>query len=339
MSRPALTLSPSAVSASLVSPVADRAVTRSFLALGTVVSFRFYAADPDDPALGDGLADALGWIEAVDRACSRFDPGSEVAQLAHTPGTWVPVSALLAGALETALRLAAITDGAFDAAIGQLLSRRDPSGHHLTGERWVPRALPDASFRDIEFDQERSRVRLRRPVLLDLGAVAKGMAVDLAARALRPCAPCSVDAGGDVYLVGQRPGEPWRAGIAGGPDRLLGIYTCNEDQAICTSGPWFRPTSDGGHHLIDARTKHSVSAARSATVIAASAMIADAAATAAFILGPENGIALFGELGVDGLVQASNGRLALTSNWLQSTDPVRAAPDTALNPATRRSRH
>jgi thiamine biosynthesis lipoprotein len=107
----------------------------------------------------------------------------------------------------------------------------------------------------------------------------------------------------------------WRVGIAGDADRLVGTVGCSGGSAVCTSGPWFRPGRDGGHHLLDARTGRTAALSLSATVIADSAMVADGAATAAFILGPRDGMALLAELGVDGIVQAPDRTLALTTGF------------------------
>src|SRR5262249_39973612 len=74
--------------------------------------------------------------------------------------------------------------------------------------------------------------------------------------------------------------------------------------AVCTSGDYERrsASADGGHHILDPRTGQSANAVASATVIAPTAMLADALATAAFVLGPEDGIQLLERLGIDGLI-------------------------------------
>jgi FAD:protein FMN transferase len=306
-------------------------VTRRFLAFGTVVSFRFPEADAGDTTRDQCVQEALGWIESVEAACSRFDPQSEVVSLSRRPGEWIPVSAVLAGALDMALRLAVITDGAFDPSVGARLARRDLCGHQYTGRRLAFVDTPGTSFRDIELDPDRRRVRLRLPLLLDLGALAKGLAVDLAARALEPAGPCVVDAGGDVYLVGRPARGRWRVGIAGGADRLLGSVDCCGGCAVCTSGPWFRVERDGDHHLLDARTHRSVNRALSATAVAPSAMVADGAATAAFIFGPRDGVALLAALGVEGLVQSPDGNLVLTPG-LRAFKPTTSQSGTEEQP-------
>jgi thiamine biosynthesis lipoprotein len=76
--------------------------------------------------------------------------------------------------------------------------------------------------------------------------------------------------------------------------------------AVCTSGDYERrSTNDEGrieHHIIDPRTRASAAGAASVTVLASSAMVADALATAAFVLGPVDGLDLLERHGVDGLI-------------------------------------
>ena len=73
------------------------------------------------------------------------------------------------------------------------------------------------------------------------------------------------------------------------------------DVAVCTSGDYERQT-DAGHHLLDPRTGAPANAVASVTVLAPSAMVADTLATAAFVLGPTDGIALLERHGVEGLI-------------------------------------
>ena len=69
------------------------------------------------------------------------------------------------------------------------------------------------------------------------------------------------------------------------------------DRAVCTSGDYER-----GAHILDPRDADASCRVASATVVAPNAMLADALATAAFVLGPEPGIALLERMGVDGLL-------------------------------------
>jgi thiamine biosynthesis lipoprotein len=145
---------------------------------------------------------------------------------------------------------------------------------------------------------------LRRPLTLDLGAVAKGLAVDAAARELAPFQDFAINAGGDLYLGGANPqGTPWAVGIRHPRrDRELIASLRVSNQAVCTSGDYERHAPDGGHHILDPRTGRSAHTVASATVVADGALLADALATAAFVLGPKDGIDLLNRMGVDGLI-------------------------------------
>jgi thiamine biosynthesis lipoprotein len=152
-------------------------------------------------------------------------------------------------------------------------------------------------------DEERRTITLRRPLILDLGAVAKGLAVDAAARELEPFTDFAIDAGGDLYLGGRNPqGNAWSVGIRH-PRRdgdLIDSFTVT-NQAVCTSGDYER-----GQHVLDGRTGEPGSAVASASVIAPGAMLADALATAAFVMGPHEGIEFLERMGVEGLIVTNN---------------------------------
>lgn len=165
---------------------------------------------------------------------------------------------------------------------------------------------PAASYRDVRLDAGRKTITLVRPLILDLGAVAKGLAIDLAARELRPFRNFAIDAGGDLYLAGCNPhGEPWSIGIRHprrGNELIESLRVSN--RAVCTSGDYERQsaTEDQGHHILDPRTGGSPHAAASVTVLAPTAMLADSLATAAFVLGPDDGLRFLDRPGVDGLI-------------------------------------
>jgi thiamine biosynthesis lipoprotein len=147
-------------------------------------------------------------------------------------------------------------------------------------------------------------ITLLRPLLLDLGAVAKGLAIDLAARELRELGDYAIDAGGDLYLAGCSPaGGPWSAGIRHPREEghLVGAIRVS-NRAVCSSGDYERRTSGGDHHILDPRSGSCAAGVASATVVAPTAMLADALATAAFVLGAVDGLRLLDRHGVDGLI-------------------------------------
>jgi thiamine biosynthesis lipoprotein len=147
-------------------------------------------------------------------------------------------------------------------------------------------------------------ITLLRPLLLDLGAVAKGLAIDMAAIELRPFHNFSIDAGGDLYLGGHNvDGRPWTVGIRHPRDEDELIDTLQvSNAAVCTSGDYERRHATGGHHILDARADAPMPLLASVTVVAPSAILADALSTAAFALGPVEGLALLERHRIDGLL-------------------------------------
>ncbi|MET0293099.1 MAG: FAD:protein FMN transferase [Steroidobacteraceae bacterium] len=258
--------------------------------MGTVVSIDVDAPDAV-------VARAFDWFREVEACCSRFDPGSELRQL--EAGDPVVVSPMLFEAVRFALRVAEETDGAFDPTIGGRMAARGYNRHYATRETSGAMDSTGVSFRDVEVDANTRTIRLRRPLTLDLGAVAKGLAIDAAAKELQPFENFCIDAGGDLYFGGRnRQGDAWRAGIRHprNRDELLDRFEVT-DRAVCTSGDYER-----GAHILDARVGMPSTQAASATVVALSAMVADALATAAFVLGPERGVALLDRLDLPGLI-------------------------------------
>jgi thiamine biosynthesis lipoprotein len=231
-------------------------------------------------------------------------------------------------AIRFALRVADASNGAFDPTIGATLQRRGFDREHRTGVRVPMRVepLPDISFRDVAIDEAAQTVTLQRPQQLDLGAVAKGLAVDLAARELAPLRDFAIDAGGDLYLGGtNRNGQPWSIGIRHPrqPGDCIAAVRVS-DAAICTSGNYERqapaarpqPQPAGGeHHIVDPRTGASPDGIASVTVLAASAMLADALATTAFVLGAEDGRVWLESMGAEGLFVTHALEIVSTPGW------------------------
>lgn len=255
----------------------------------------------------DAIDRAFGWFHEVERRCSRFDPGSEVSRLVRSVGVPVPVSDLVFEALRFALALARDTRGAFDPAVGALMESHGFSRNARTGVLAAPgnRDTPAATHAALALDEAQRTVTVHAPLVLDLNAVVKGMAIDLAARELLPFRDFAIDAGGDGFFSGvNQRGERWSVGIRHPRDpgavlRVLGV----SGLAVCTSGDYERPAPEGhGHHLMDPRTGESARLLASATVLAPSAMVADALSTAAFVLGPVEGLDLLERHGVEGLL-------------------------------------
>lgn len=272
-------------------------------AMGTVITIEVVR-----PGAEDAIERAFGWFLEIEERCTRFDERSELMRLTGQIGRPVPVSTILFEAVQFALKVAEESGGAFDPTMGRMMEAKGFNREHRTGRlvRTAIAADPGVSYRDVRLDPERRTITLLRPLVLDLGALAKGLALDAAARELQPFADFAIDAGGDLYFGGHDPaGAPWSVGIRH-PRRegcLVDVLAAS-DQSVCTSGDYERrtPFGGGGHHILDSRTRASPHAVASATVVAPTALLADALATAAFVLGPVEGLRLLERLGVEGLL-------------------------------------
>jgi FAD:protein FMN transferase len=271
---------------------------RTFPALGTFATL--LVTDPDAlEAAHDLLAAELA---AMDAACSRFRPDSELAGVNRARGRWVPVSPVFADALAVALDAAELTGGDVDPTCGQSLVRlgydRDfAQARRHTGPLRQP-PMPAGGWRGVELDRSGLSVRVPAGVLLDLGATAKALAADRAAVVIEGTAGCGVlvNLGGDIRTAGDPPDGGWRVGIADDvdfdastasiePRQLVAI----NDGGLATSSPLGRAWRRGGadlHHIIDPSTgRPARSCWRTVSVAAAHCVDANIASTAAILRG------------------------------------------------------
>jgi thiamine biosynthesis lipoprotein len=282
--------------------------------MGTVITAHVVGQSQPGIDRETGSTHALDWFDRVERVCSRFDPESELCRLAAHVGEPMRVSDILFEAVRFAVTVAYESNGAFDPTVGPVLVAAGFDREHRTGRR-APTSLVDdlADYHDIIVNEHEKTLMLAKPMSVDLGAVAKGLAVDLAARSLLDDGfhDFVIDAGGDLYLAGHNAnGEPWSIGIR--HPRASGeiIETLRlTDVAVCTSGDYERMAPNDGdvaHHIVDPRTDHSVADVASVTVIAPSALAADALSTAAFVLGPVDGIAFLQKQDVRGFMYTTS---------------------------------
>lgn len=292
-------------------------LAESFLLMGTMVRIRVVGDDRVDEMRAI-IDEAMAAMRAVEEVASRFDEQSALRELCRNPGVFMSVPPILFHALAIARAAAEMTDGIFDPTIGSRLEQAGFNRHYLSGERTTSGISlnPAVNWRDLTLVEEGCQVRLEQPMLLDLGAVAKGLAVDLAAKVLERVPGSMIDAGGDVWATGVDPdGGVWPVGIEDphDPARLLGVLNVS-GLAVCTSGRYRRQSPHDGslHHLINPKTGDAVKGLISVTVVGKEAVLADVAATAAFLLGPQRALPFIQELGLEGLMVSDDGTLTQT---------------------------
>jgi thiamine biosynthesis lipoprotein len=287
---------------------------RVFRAMGTSVTVLLPAGSI---RLAEPVADLfVGW----DLALSRFRPESELSGLNAAAGREARVSPLLFEVATASLEAARATDGLFDPTVGSRMVELgyDRTFAALPADRppapvssWVP-----GRWRAVRLDGRSRTVTLPEGAAIDLGGIAKGMAVDASIRLLAAegVTAAAVNAGGDLAVLG-RPGElpAWTIQIEGPTEDVEGPVVAVTSGGLATSSVGRRRWLVGGrpvHHLIDPRDGLPVrTGVRSASVLAASCVAAEVAAKVALILGVEDGGAFLRRHGLEGVFVAEDGHV------------------------------
>jgi thiamine biosynthesis lipoprotein len=269
----------------------------SILALGSTA--RLCVTAPE--ALPEALLVLRGELTAVDLACSRFRADSELVRLNESAGRRVRVSERLLEAIRTALRAAEQTNGLVDPTVGRSLrlAGYDRSfslvAAHPQGARRA-RFVPASGWRGVELDERERIVRLPAEAELDLGATAKALAADHAARLASRVTGSGVlvSLGGDIAVAGEAPAAGWPIRLADDhaadpsqPGPTISISVGGLASSSTTVRRWRMSRGDGQlHHVLDPRTGRPVSGGwRTVSVAAASCVDANVASTAALLLG------------------------------------------------------
>jgi thiamine biosynthesis lipoprotein len=282
---------------------------QTLLVFGTLLEIKAYTDRPQRFAAAVGELDRE--FQTMHRQWHAWKGEGELVRLnrAFAEGRSLEVSASLAQLLRRARRYAEQSDELFNPASGRLIglwgfhSDEPPGGPPPDPARIEALLQAAPSMSDIRFDGE--RLAADNPaVALDLGAFAKGYALNLALDLLkeRGFDSAIVNAGGDLCVAGRHGDRPWMIGIrhplGEGVIASLGV---SDGECVLTSGNYERYREYQGiryAHIIDPRTGYPVRHVVSATVISKDGALADAAATALSVAGPEHWRKIAGQMGL-----------------------------------------
>ena len=270
--------------------------------MGAEVRLTAWTADAD--AANEAFATVFAEFDRLDGLHSIWRPGSDVLRLnAAAGGSPVPVSAETVVILQTAHQISLWTEGKFDVTFGALSDvwRFDHDrDNRVPGSQDIAARLPLIDFRAVAVDAAAGTASITRSaVRIHLGGIGKGYAVDRAVAILHAFGlrDFMVQFGGDLYVAGRAGDGPWRLGIGdprGAPQESFAVLELR-DATLSTSGDYERFFIDRGtryHHILDPDTGQPARGCRSVTIVAKSAMLADALSTGVFLMGPVRGMAL-----------------------------------------------
>jgi FAD:protein FMN transferase len=245
-----------------------------------------------EQALRDVEVKMSSWLEASELSQFNVAQAGQAAKLSETT----------LGLLRLSKQIAEQTDGAFDVTCRPILltwaAAREAK--QLPGDKDIALAISKCGWDKIRLQAD-SAIKTVDGACVDLGGIAKGFGIDQAAESLEKSGMLGamVNVGGDVRCFGQRPnGGKWRIGVRSpfDGDPTFGIIEISSG-SVCTSGNYERFFTIGDKrysHIVDPRTGRPVDTAPSVTVVAPTATIADAWATALSVLG-EAGLELINE--------------------------------------------
>jgi FAD:protein FMN transferase len=270
--------------------------------MGVPIKLLLYSDDPQ--IASQSQAAVFTRIAQINLAMSDYLAESELRKLTDraTPREPVPVSPDLWTVLNRADEMARLSGGAFDITIGPIvrLWRRARRQNRLPDPERLEAARSRVGHYYVRFDEKDRRISLEKDGMrLDLGGIAKGYAIDEAMKVLRQngITRALVDMGGDLAVGDPPPGQKgWRVAIepVSGHGRPTTIFTLSHCSVATSGDTWQFVEIDNVRysHLVDPRTGVGLTGRNSVTVIAPTAIEADALASTVSVLGPKRGLEL-----------------------------------------------
>ena len=238
-------------------------------------------------------------IRRIEGMLSKYRPESEVSRL--NKNGWVKASPEMFFILEKSRGFWELSAGAFDITVGPLMDLwgfTDKDFRQPTDDQ-IKKTLELIGTNKIILNKTDYVVKFMLPGMkIDLGAIAKGFAVDCAVRKLKDAgiASCLINAGGQIYGLGDKSGKPWKVAIRSPRGKGFAGYLELKDQAVSTSGDYeqyFKKGKRRFFHIMNPHTGYpGDSRIISATVVAGDGLTADALSTTIVVMGKEKGLAL-----------------------------------------------
>ncbi len=310
-------------------PEKEEVISRTWPLIGAPFGVQIYGAET--AVAEEAIAAARAEVDRVVALVNPHSPQSDLSRINAAAGKEpVAISREVFAVLQLAQQVAEASGGAFDvtfASASHLWNLKNPEAA-LPTEADIAAALKLVGYRHLHLDvATRTAFLDQTGMSVGLGAIAPGWLADILAQVMRThgVANAIVDASGDMIAIGSHLGKPFRIGIRH-PRRLAGenyaVLRVMGDLAVATSGDYERFVMRGGvryHHIIDPRVGRPAPLCQSVTILGPHAALADALATAVFVLGPQEGLAMLAEKypAYAALIIDTAGREHMSTNFAQ----------------------
>ena len=299
-------------------------IEQSQLTMGSTLRLTAWSADA--AGVRREFEDVFAEFRRLETLMSTWVTDSEIRRVNRAAGlTPVKASLEVREVLQAARDASESTGGKFDVTFGALagLWKFDHDQDSILPDmRRVRALLPLIDYRAVHVDDASETVFIaRKGMSIHLGGIGKGYAIDRGADILRRrgVRDFMIQSGGDIYVSGLKDGRPWRLGIQDPRAPAIRIFAELDlsDGTFSTSGDYERFFMKDGrryHHILDPATGEPARGARSVTIVANRAVIADALSTGVFVMGPAAGMALIERLpDVEGVIVSDKNKVLISS--------------------------
>lgn len=272
------------------------------MTMGTIA--RIMVTAENEQQANEAIDVAFDKVFQIDEMMSDYDPNSLLSKVNREAfDKPISVDAALFEVLATAKAYSCLSDGAFDVTIGPVVQlwRKAKEDNTAPSPEAIAKAKTSVGHENLILDAENMTVQFAKDgMFLDLGGIAKGYAIDKATEILQAAGikGAMVDIGGDLRCFGTPANgkQHWLIGLQDPKNEGDILLTLNMDNmAVATSGDYrrFVIIDDQKHsHIVNPATADSANDLSSVTLIAPTAIAADALATAVTVLGGEKGLEL-----------------------------------------------
>ncbi len=269
---------------------------------------------------------AVERIHNIEDIISSWVPGSQTAEINKNAGIKpVMVDDELFSLIKRSKAISGITDGAFDISYASMdkIWKFDGSMKSMPSEEEIGNSVEKVGYENIILDEIDKSVFLKKKGMkINFGAIGKGYAADQAKALLieHGVKAGIINASGDLSAWGKQPdGSSWTVAITNPLNKNKQFAVLPVDnRAIVTSGDYERYVEFDGKrysHIIDPRTGYPATGIVSVSVIADDAELADALATAIFVMGKDAGIDRINQLdNVDCIIVDDKGNVFHSKN-------------------------
>ncbi len=298
---------------------AQKIYTRPMKLMGS--AFEISVVASDSLQAGKYIQMAADEIKRIEHLISSWDPRSETSMINRYAGIRpVKVSDELFGLIERSIAISKITDGAFDITYAAMdkIWRFDGSMKKMPDPETIKKSVSKVGYKKIILNKEDKTVFLpEKGMKIGFGAIGKGYAADKAKDLLMRHGVESgvINASGDLNAWGKRPGgQPWQVAITNPFNKktAFGVFSLRQG-AVVTSGDYEKYVKFNGvryAHIINPKTGYPATGIVSVTVFAPKAELADALATAVFVMGINAGLDRINQLpGVECLIVDEQGKV------------------------------